>query len=249
VSRRGNGLSADTYAPLIDVAPELADALLTALEEAGIAAYAMPGEEAADETPEAPLDRLYVDATREAAAEDILHGHLARLREQRVGSAEPESEEPDATAGSPAATDQQDEEAIWAQIVAGFDAEPAEGETPWPEQENVDSEGQDESGRLPTARVIDYPGQNDELDDEAEADEDHFIPPPPPPLPATDPVTKGAWVALVGGPLYLLLTVILGWDVPGWAAFVAVAAFIGGFVALVLRMGDEPRDPDDGAVV
>jgi hypothetical protein len=37
--------------------------------------------------------------------------------------------------------------------------------------------------------------------------------------------------------------------VPSWAAFVAVAAFIGGFVALVLRMGDEPPEDDDGAVV
>jgi len=42
--------------------------------------------------------------------------------------------------------------------------------------------------------------------------------------------------------------VFLRWDVPSWAAFSAVAAFIGGFVALVLRMGDEPPD-DDGAVV
>lgn len=244
MSRRGNGLSADTYAPLIDVAPELADALLAALEEAGIAAYATPGEEPSGDTAETPLDRLYVDATREAAAEDILHGHLARLREQRVG---PETPEPEDTAQ--AATDQQDEEAIWAQIVAGFDAEPAEGENPWPDEENIDPDARDQTGKLPTARVIDYPGQDDELDEAEEEDEDHFVPPPPPPLPNADPVTKGAWVALVGGPLYLLLTVILGWDVPGWAAFVAVAAFIGGFVALVLRMGDEPRDPDDGAVV
>ncbi|MGK5554301.1 hypothetical protein ACSNOI_22060, partial [Actinomadura kijaniata] len=72
---------------------------------------------------------------------------------------------------------------------------------------------------------------------------------PPPPLPSADPLTKGAWIALVGGPLYLLLTVLLSWHVPGWAAFLAVAAFIGGFVTLVLRMGDEPRDGDDGAVI
>lgn len=80
-------------------------------------------------------------------------------------------------------------------------------------------------------------------------DEGHYVPPPPPPLPSADPLTKGAWIALIGGPVYLLVTVILDWEVPGWAAFLAVAAFIGGFVTLVLRMGDEPRDPDDGAVV
>ncbi len=81
---------------------------------------------------------------------------------------------------------------------------------------------------------------------------DHYVPPPPPPLPALDPVAKGAWAALFGGPAYLLVAVMAGWAVPGWAAFLAVAAFVGGFATLVVRMGDEPpRDsgPDNGAVV
>ena len=30
--------------------------------------------------------------------------------------------------------------------------------------------------------------------------EEHFIPPAPPPLPKLDPMAKGAWVALFGGP-------------------------------------------------
>jgi hypothetical protein len=83
-------------------------------------------------------------------------------------------------------------------------------------------------------------------------DDDHFVPPQPPPLPRLDPVTKGAWFALFGGPLYLLVAVMASWQVPDWAAFCAVAAFVGGFATLVVRMGDRPpRDsgPDDGAVV
>jgi len=83
-------------------------------------------------------------------------------------------------------------------------------------------------------------------------DDEHFVPPEPPPLPQLDPVTKGAWVALFGGPAYLLVAVIASWQVPSWAAFTAVAAFVGGFATLVVRMGDRPpRDsgPDDGAVV
>jgi hypothetical protein len=83
-------------------------------------------------------------------------------------------------------------------------------------------------------------------------DDDHFVPPDPPPLPRLDPLTKGAWVALFGGPAYLLIAVMVNWQVPGWAAFCAVAAFIGGFATLVVHMGDRPpRDsgPDDGAVV
>ena len=83
--------------------------------------------------------------------------------------------------------------------------------------------------------------------------DDHFVPPVPPPLPRLDPVTKGAWLALFGGPLYLLISTAIGTTISGLAAFLAVAAFVGGFVILVLRM-DNGRPPDsgsddDGAVV
>jgi hypothetical protein len=83
--------------------------------------------------------------------------------------------------------------------------------------------------------------------------EDHYIPPLPPPLPRLDPVTKGAWLALFGGPLYLLINTAIGNAISGLSAFLAVAAFVGGFIVLVLRM-DNGRPPDsgsddDGAVV
>jgi hypothetical protein len=82
--------------------------------------------------------------------------------------------------------------------------------------------------------------------------DDHYVPPPAPPLPKLEPVTKGAWLALFGGPLYLIIATIVGWTVSGLAAFLAVAAFVGGFAVLVLRMDSGPpkdRGPDDGAVV
>ena len=89
-----------------------------------------------------------------------------------------------------------------------------------------------------------------------EDDGEHFVPPPPPPLPKLDPVTKGAWAALFGGPGYLVVATAAGWSVPGIAAFCAVAAFVTGFAILVLRMNDSPGsgpggpdDDDDGAVV
>jgi hypothetical protein len=89
-----------------------------------------------------------------------------------------------------------------------------------------------------------------------EDDDEHFIPPPPLPLPKLDPVTKGAWAALFGGPGYLIVATAAGWSVPGIAAFCAVAAFVTGFAILVLRMNDSPDsgpdgpdDGDDGAVV
>jgi hypothetical protein len=86
----------------------------------------------------------------------------------------------------------------------------------------------------------------------ADGDE-HFVPPTPPPLPQLDSLAKGAWVALFGGPIYLVVATAAGWSVPGIAAFCAVAAFVTGFAILVLRMNEAgpggPDDGDDGAVV
>ena len=84
-------------------------------------------------------------------------------------------------------------------------------------------------------------------------DDEHFIPPAPPPLPSLDPIAKGAWAALFGGPGYLVVATAAGWSVSGIAAFCAVAAFVTGFAILVLRMNEPgpggPDDGDDGAVV
>ena len=63
-------------------------------------------------------------------------------------------------------------------------------------------------------------------------------------------MTRLAWTGFVGGPLFLLLSTVLGWGAGGTSGLLAVLATVGGFVTLVARMRDEPRDPgDDGAVV
>lgn len=55
--------------------------------------------------------------------------------------------------------------------------------------------------------------------DYAVADEDdlddRYIPPPVPPQPKLDPVAKGAWLALFGGPGYLLVATLLNWQLAG----------------------------------
>ena len=84
-------------------------------------------------------------------------------------------------------------------------------------------------------------------------DEDgRYVPPQIPPQPKLDPVARGAWTALFGGPGYLFLAITLSWQVPGWAELAAIIAFITGFVVLVSRLGDGPSrkdGPDQGAVV
>jgi hypothetical protein len=100
------------------------------------------------------------------------------------------------------------------------------------------------------SRGLDFQDLADlEFDDE---DDEHYIPPEIPPQPKLDPVAKGAWIALFGGPGYLFLATTLSWQVPGWAELAAIIAFIAGFVVLVFRLGDGPSrkdGPDQGAVV
>ncbi|HUC58351.1 MAG TPA: hypothetical protein VMA95_13185 [Streptosporangiaceae bacterium] len=89
-------------------------------------------------------------------------------------------------------------------------------------------------------------------EDNFEDEDDRYFPPDLPPQPKLDPVAKGAWIALFGGPGYLLLATLMGWQLAGWTELVSVAAFIAGFVVLVFRLGDGPSKkdgPDQGAVV
>ncbi|MFD4987831.1 hypothetical protein [Streptomyces sp. NPDC058374] len=83
-------------------------------------------------------------------------------------------------------------------------------------------------------------------------DEGHFVPPEPPPLPEADTTTRFAWVAVLGGPLLLLLAVLFGWEMTWWLTTLGVGGFLGGFATLVARMNDGDEDDDDpgrGAVV
>jgi hypothetical protein len=87
-------------------------------------------------------------------------------------------------------------------------------------------------------------------DAEEPAEEESFEPPPPPPLPRTTPDRLAAWLGVFGAPAILLTALILGITLPSIIGYALVAAFVGGFVYLVVRMPRGPRDPwDDGAQV
>jgi hypothetical protein len=160
-------------------------------------------------------------------------------------------------------TPESDEDEVWRQIVASFNdtAERDSADQPWPDSENVPPEPARrvvKPSEVPgEAGVLDDVPESDQVEDDDEDDEgddegDHFRPPVPPPLPKLDLATKLAWVGLFGGPAYLLVAAMADWQMEGWALFTAVAAFIGGFIALVVRMGDGPPNDgnwDDGAVL
>ncbi|MFB7940857.1 hypothetical protein [Streptomyces sp. NPDC056049] len=87
------------------------------------------------------------------------------------------------------------------------------------------------------------------------SDEGHFVPPEPPPLPEADATTKFAWLGVVGGPVLMLVAVLLQWDMTWWLTTLCIGGFLGGFATLVARMkGDDEDDdgyddPGRGAVV
>ncbi len=86
---------------------------------------------------------------------------------------------------------------------------------------------------------------------ETAKDEGHFVPPEPE-LPEADATSKFAWLAVVGGPVLLLLAVLLQWEMTWWLTTLGVGGFLGGFATLVARMStgeDEDDDPGRGAVV
>lgn len=88
--------------------------------------------------------------------------------------------------------------------------------------------------------------------DGSDSGEGHFVPPEPPPLPEADVTAKFAWLAVIGGPILLLIAVLLQWEMTWWLTTVCVGGFLGGFVTLVARMEHDDEDGDDpgnGAVV
>lgn len=166
-----------------------------------------------------------------------------------------------------------DEDAAWAAIVAGFGEEPPDPPDGKPSRsvedlallEPEEDGGKDDGAGGKPAKPLgssisfapgvgprDYTAPEPSDDDFDEDDEGHFVPPEPPPLPAADATAKFAWLAVAGGPVLLLLAVLLGWQMTWWLATLGVGGFLGGFVTLVVRMKTDDEDdggPGRGAVV
>lgn len=103
---RNNGLPAERWAPLVDLEPHFADALLDALREEGVAAYASPapglrGPYLDIQLPNTPTDRVWVDAGAADAARGVLDARRAEFRHPDAPT-----DQPAAVATGPA-TDQE----------------------------------------------------------------------------------------------------------------------------------------------
>lgn len=233
---RDNGLTAEEYASLGGIDPLIAEAVLSALADAGIAAYCESQSEArtpedADEPVRIPVgyDEIFVDAEEVEKARPVI--------------------------------ERSTEDAEWKSLVEQFNAPSAPGhggeEPPprWPASEDVD-EKYEPLIDVPAGLIIDDtagdpPDEDEEPVRKADDPHDHFVPPEPPRGPKLDWISRIAWLGLLGGPLLLILAAVLDFGT-GRITTLAVVGFIGGFLTLVIRMKDRlpPDDtPDDGAVV
>jgi hypothetical protein len=169
-----------------------------------------------------------------------------------------------------------DVEAAWADIVARWDAEqPPVGKWPASEDTSPEETAPEQATADGPEADAGQPGPGDEVagdwgrvgshvggepvraaaaapePDEDEDEEEGYVPPEPPPLPRGDVFTTLAWAGVLGAPLFFLFTALFWRSVPQLLIVAAIAAFVGGFVTLVLRMPDrrDEDDHDDGAVV
>ncbi|MEU3842622.1 hypothetical protein AB0E88_21625 [Streptomyces sp. NPDC028635] len=173
-----------------------------------------------------------------------------------------------------------DEEAAWKAIIAAYGEEPPDppgfaggtsGRRPFRPVEDLalpEPDTDDEPGKRGPAKPArplgssisfapglgprDHTPPDPSDDDFDEDDEGHFVPPEPPPLPEADATAKFAWLGVIGGPVLLLLAVLLRWDMTWWLTTLSVGGFLGGCVTLVMRMRtdeEDDGDPGRGAVV
>ncbi len=239
---RSNGLPAARFDILRDVDQLASPRLLQLLAEAGIAAYARQRANAVDPTRFDVIDRIWVDATRHDEAAQLVDEHLPAI----------------------SALLDRDDDAVFAQIVAGWDDDGGPVGA-WPAQEDVDPDA--------AAGTVDFSEDAGGLHDEApgssrrrlvrpaaqpvpaepEDIEDHFVPAPPPPLPRLDKPTAVGLSALLLGVGFLVAIWILNLRVEPVVEWIALLCALAGGTSLLVRMGDklppEEGGADDGAVI
>jgi len=236
---RDNGLRCGAYAPVADVDPRVADALLSVLRDEGIAAYAAPapavtGGLMEPRLPEAPIDRIWADELQVDRAKQVVSKHAGEPPAADTGAV-------DTGVADAVPAEEPDIDTAWQQVLASLQSTSSSPVPPWPVSEDVDAPSTD--SRL--IRPASLGGDDDE--EPLAGDDEHFVPPPPPPLPRLHRKTLAAIASIILG-LVLLATNFDG----GTFTVLAVLAILGGLASLVWRMHDGPPTDsgwDDGAVV
>jgi hypothetical protein len=159
---------------------------------------------------------------------------------------------------SPLEPDANDEDAVWADLVARLEETPTEG--PGPRQDFSDFDplgiarpapiagaGADTSAAPAPPPAAASGPRNYGVDDEEEG---AFVPEDPPSLAAAEPALLLAWVGAAGAPIVLLLAAILWRGAPLVAIIGIILVFVASAGYLVFRLpASRDDDGDDGAVL
>jgi len=254
---RGNGLTAASYAPLVTVGANEVDPLLSALAAEGVAAYAAltGGPDDAGQVAGVGQAGEAVGARQPGEAGSVFVDSEQRPAARRVlGQALPVVA---------ARLDEQEQEAAFAAIVAGWDTH---AERSWPDAEDLASVVEppsDPPDRPSAAPPATQPPAAPTVTPRFEApptaattppphdDDDHYVAPPPPPLPPLRGSTVLIVVALVLGIGLLLAPTLVGLEHRTSLDVLGVGSIVGAVALLVSRMRPTSADdaPDDGAVV
>jgi hypothetical protein len=241
---RSNGLGASSFVPVAEFSPGLDDItaqdLLDRLERVGVAAYLEPM---------AAGDMLLVDARRTRTAAALLTRALQENTddsdafEQALQPAVPVDGD-----GAPLA---EDERVRWSELMADFDATP--GADVWPTVEgNRGPEASDvpmpadgpPSRPVGQQPVADRAGTG-QVEPDADAVADDFVPEPPPPLPRPTMTVAVGWLCATVIPLLVVVLGFVGVPIPIWALLITGGFFVYGLVILFGQLRSDPEDEDD----
>ncbi|MDP5226224.1 MULTISPECIES: hypothetical protein [Arthrobacter] len=154
---------------------------------------------------------------------------------------------------APEGHEPQDEDAIWAELVARLEATPSgplpedEGPIAEPRFASFDPLGLSRADSLPLSAGQ---GPRDHVPDpDLEDDSDAFVPEDPEIFSNADPRLVLAWAGAAGAPMLLVVFLIFWRSAPGPLWWLLVAAFAAGTGYLLWRLphGTDGDDRDDGA--
>jgi hypothetical protein len=240
---RSNGLGASSFVPVAEFSPGLDDVtaqdLLDRLERVGVAAYLEPM---------AAGDMLLVDARRTRTAAALLTRALQENNDE-VDAVE-QALQPAVPVDGDGAPLAEDERLRWSQLMADFDVAP--GTDVWPAAEGTlgarpkvaDEPGGPPSPPAGEAPVADRAGAG-QVEPDADAVADDFVPEPPPPLPRPTATVAVGWLCATVIPLLVVVLGFVGVPLPIWALLITGGFFVYGLVILFGQLRSDP-DTDDG---
>jgi hypothetical protein len=250
---RSNGLGASSFVPVAEFSPGLDDVtaqdLLDRLERVGVAAYLEPM---------AAGDMLLVDARRTRTAAALLTRALQEHTED--ADAVEQALQPGLPVDGDGAPLAEDERTRWSQLMADFDVTPSTDV--WPTAEGTRGPGlsddlpTDGPPSQPTGRtpVADRAGAG-QVEPDADAVADDFVPEAPPPLPRPTATVAVGWLCATVIPLLVVVLGFVGVTIPIWALLITGGFFVYGLVILFGQLrsdpeindGDDTGDTDNGA--